>query len=235
MKVIATNAAHSWIDQGHLQEVVDRLDFLVVQDMYHTTETAQIAEQIHGIQSTTERVVGEIGRGLLSLVGVGRADDAAEEEARKAREEREARVPEVVQEKARAKVEVQEAAKVDLINFRKVTENKMAGKRQELIKQLDDILKQNPPDAEKPELLFQKAELQWEEARYEYFQKRKDYEKAVEQMLARTDHKRAPWHVVAGDDKRWARVDVVRTVNEAIESALTARGIDPDPPLHAAP
>jgi hypothetical protein len=37
--------------------------------------------------------------------------------------------------------------------------------------------------------------------------------------------------VVAADDKRWARVDVVRTVSEAIESALKARGIDPDPPL----
>ena len=43
----------------------------------------------------------------------------------------------------------------------------------------------------------------------------------------------APWHIVAGDDKRWARVDVVRTVNEAIESALRARGIDADPPLGA--
>jgi hypothetical protein len=28
-------------------------------------------------------------------------------------------------------------------------------------------------------------------------------------------------------------VDVVRTVNEAIESALRARGIDADPPLDA--
>ena len=44
--VIATNAAHSWIDQGHLQEVVDRLDFLVVQDMYHSTETARLADLV---------------------------------------------------------------------------------------------------------------------------------------------------------------------------------------------
>ena len=41
------------------------------------------------------------------------------------------------------------------------------------------------------------------------------------------------WHVVAAEDKRWARVAVVRAVNEAIESALKARGIDPDPPLTA--
>jgi assimilatory nitrate reductase catalytic subunit len=44
--IIATNSAHSWIDQGHLEEVVDRLDFLVVQDMYSTTETARVADLV---------------------------------------------------------------------------------------------------------------------------------------------------------------------------------------------
>jgi polyphosphate kinase 2 (PPK2 family) len=62
-------------------------------------------------------------------------------------------------------------------------------------------------------------------------EKRGAYETAVEDMLERTDIPVAPWHVVAAEDKRWARVDVVRTVNRAIESALEARGIDPDPPL----
>ncbi len=42
--MIATNPAHSWIDQGRLREVLDRLDFLVVQDMYHSTETAALAD-----------------------------------------------------------------------------------------------------------------------------------------------------------------------------------------------
>jgi assimilatory nitrate reductase catalytic subunit len=42
--VIATNPAHSWIDQGRLREILGRLDFLVVQDMYHSTETAQLAD-----------------------------------------------------------------------------------------------------------------------------------------------------------------------------------------------
>ena len=41
--VIATNPAHSWINQDMARDVLDRLDFLVVQDMYHTTETAQLA------------------------------------------------------------------------------------------------------------------------------------------------------------------------------------------------
>ena len=62
-------------------------------------------------------------------------------------------------------------------------------------------------------------------------EKRPAYEEAVEDMLERTEHPAGPWHVVAAEDKRWARVDVVRTVTEAIESALKTRGIDPDPPL----
>jgi len=44
--VIATNPAHSWINQGQLRDVLDRLDFLVVQDMYHSTETAQLADLV---------------------------------------------------------------------------------------------------------------------------------------------------------------------------------------------
>lgn len=41
--VVCTNPAHSWINQGQLHDILDRLDFLVVQDMYRTTETAQRA------------------------------------------------------------------------------------------------------------------------------------------------------------------------------------------------
>jgi AMP-polyphosphate phosphotransferase len=62
-------------------------------------------------------------------------------------------------------------------------------------------------------------------------EKRGAYEEAVEDMLTRTECPAAPWHVVAADDKRWARVDVVRTVARAMEQALVDRGIDPDPPL----
>jgi polyphosphate kinase 2 (PPK2 family) len=61
--------------------------------------------------------------------------------------------------------------------------------------------------------------------------RREQYEAAVEEMLERTDVPAAPWHVVAAEDKRWARVDVVRTVCTAIETALRNHGIDPDPPL----
>jgi anaerobic selenocysteine-containing dehydrogenase len=42
--VIATNPAHSWIEQRRLRDILDRLEFLVVQDMYHSTETARLAD-----------------------------------------------------------------------------------------------------------------------------------------------------------------------------------------------
>jgi AMP-polyphosphate phosphotransferase len=64
-------------------------------------------------------------------------------------------------------------------------------------------------------------------------EKRPEYEAAVEDMLERTDTPAGPWHVVPAEDKRYARLAVVRTVCEAVESALKARGIDPDPPLVA--
>jgi assimilatory nitrate reductase catalytic subunit len=42
--VIATNPAHSWIHQTDCHELLNKLDFLVVQDMYPTTETAELAD-----------------------------------------------------------------------------------------------------------------------------------------------------------------------------------------------
>lgn len=44
--IICTNPAHSWINQGQARDILQRLDFLVVQDMYHTTETAQLADLV---------------------------------------------------------------------------------------------------------------------------------------------------------------------------------------------
>ncbi len=42
--VICTNPAHSWINQTQCRDILDRLDFLVVQDMYGNTETVQMAD-----------------------------------------------------------------------------------------------------------------------------------------------------------------------------------------------
>jgi polyphosphate kinase 2 (PPK2 family) len=62
-------------------------------------------------------------------------------------------------------------------------------------------------------------------------EKRPVYEAAAEEMFRRTDHPAARWHLVAAEDKRWARVTVLRTVCAEVEAALRDRGIDPDPPL----
>ncbi|WP_414662949.1 molybdopterin oxidoreductase family protein [Horticoccus sp. 23ND18S-11] len=44
--VIATNPAHSWVHQSRARELLAKLDFLVVQDMYASTETAQLADLV---------------------------------------------------------------------------------------------------------------------------------------------------------------------------------------------
>ncbi|MCU1370517.1 MAG: putative anaerobic dehydrogenase [Ilumatobacteraceae bacterium] len=44
--IVATNGAHSWINHSDLKELLGRLDFLVVQDMYASTETAQLADLV---------------------------------------------------------------------------------------------------------------------------------------------------------------------------------------------
>jgi predicted molibdopterin-dependent oxidoreductase YjgC len=44
--VICTNPAHSWINQSMATDILERLDFLVVQDMYATTETALRADLV---------------------------------------------------------------------------------------------------------------------------------------------------------------------------------------------
>lgn len=56
---------------------------------------------------------------------------------------------------------------------------------------------------------------------------RRDYEEAVEEMLATTDHESGPWHVVAAESKNHARVEVLETVISAIERALRSVGQDP--------
>jgi AMP-polyphosphate phosphotransferase len=66
-------------------------------------------------------------------------------------------------------------------------------------------------------------------------EKRKDYEQAVEDMLARCDHPASRWHLVEADNKRWARVKVIETVCneierrcEAIGFKLPESGLDPE-------
>jgi polyphosphate kinase 2 (PPK2 family) len=50
--------------------------------------------------------------------------------------------------------------------------------------------------------------------------KRAEYEAAVEEMIERTSTEYAPWHLIEGENKRYARVKVVETVIAAIEKNL---------------
>ena len=61
--------------------------------------------------------------------------------------------------------------------------------------------------------------------------KRRDrYERAVEDMLAKTDHEASRWHLVEADSKRYARVKVLETTIAEIESGMRARGFKPPRP-----
>jgi AMP-polyphosphate phosphotransferase len=62
-------------------------------------------------------------------------------------------------------------------------------------------------------------------------EKRADYETAAEDMFARTDKPEAPWSIIAGDSKRFARVSVLTTVIERIEEGMRQWGIEPPEPL----
>ncbi|CAA6678021.1 MULTISPECIES: molybdopterin oxidoreductase family protein [unclassified Lentimonas] len=67
--MVATNSAHSWINQKRFRKIREKLDFLVVQDMYHTTESAEIADLVlpaagwgekDGVFINSERRIGRI-------------------------------------------------------------------------------------------------------------------------------------------------------------------------------
>ncbi len=52
-----------------------------------------------------------------------------------------------------------------------------------------------------------------------------EYTDAINEMLARTSTETVPWHVVAGNHKWYARINVLKTIADALEE-----GIDTTPP-----
>jgi AMP-polyphosphate phosphotransferase len=62
-------------------------------------------------------------------------------------------------------------------------------------------------------------------------EKRPQYEEAVQEMLERTDSSAAPWQLVGGDDKRFARVYVIETVIAELERGMRRAGMDIPEPL----
>jgi polyphosphate kinase 2 (PPK2 family) len=61
-------------------------------------------------------------------------------------------------------------------------------------------------------------------------EKRTAYEQAIEDMLERTDHPLARWHLIEADSKRYARVRVVETAIAEIERGMRDRGFEPPEP-----
>jgi AMP-polyphosphate phosphotransferase len=57
------------------------------------------------------------------------------------------------------------------------------------------------------------------------------YAEAIEDMLARTDQPNAPWSLIAGESKRYARVTVIETAIERIEEGMREWGMEPPAPL----
>lgn len=51
--------------------------------------------------------------------------------------------------------------------------------------------------------------------------RRDDYVEAANDMIERTDHEHARWHVVSGEDKHAARVAVLHAVTHSLEHALS--------------
>jgi len=80
--VIATNPAHSWINRNSLYEKLDKLDFLVVQDLFTNTETAGFADLLlpaagsgekTGTVINSERRIGIIDK-IRDAPGEARSD-----------------------------------------------------------------------------------------------------------------------------------------------------------------
>lgn len=51
-------------------------------------------------------------------------------------------------------------------------------------------------------------------------EKRPDYERAINEMVARTSTSHAPWILVSGEDKRHARLTVLKTLRQRLEARL---------------
>ncbi|MDO8390609.1 MAG: UDP-galactose-lipid carrier transferase [Actinomycetota bacterium] len=56
--------------------------------------------------------------------------------------------------------------------------------------------------------------------------KNRTYEEAAEEMFERTAHPLAPWDVIGGEQKRYARVAVLETVIKRVEEGMARWGMD---------
>jgi len=66
-------------------------------------------------------------------------------------------------------------------------------------------------------------------------EKRPQYEVALQDMFAKTDHDLGPWDIVEAEDKRFARVKVIETVIARVEEGMRRLGIEPPAALDPDP
>jgi polyphosphate kinase 2 (PPK2 family) len=52
------------------------------------------------------------------------------------------------------------------------------------------------------------------------------YDRVAEEMFRRTDHPLAPWNVIAAEQKRFARIAVLETLNRRIEEGMVRFGME---------
>jgi len=86
----------------------------------------------------------------------------------------------------------------------------------------DEQLKRFNARAEDPLKAWKLTDDDWRNR-----EKRPAYERAVEDMLRETDHEPAPWTVISGESKRYARVAVIEAVTAALERGMRAAGQEP--------
>jgi polyphosphate kinase 2 (PPK2 family) len=55
-------------------------------------------------------------------------------------------------------------------------------------------------------------------------EKWEEYERAVDEMVARTSTRRAPWTLVPSNDKNFARIEILRTACKALDDRLRRKG-----------
>jgi AMP-polyphosphate phosphotransferase len=90
----------------------------------------------------------------------------------------------------------------------------------------DEQLKRFESRAKEPLKSWKLTEEDWRNR-----EKRPPYTEAIEDMLARCDTAEAPWHLIAAESKRFARVKVIETVIERIEDGMRSVGREPPSPL----
>lgn len=66
-------------------------------------------------------------------------------------------------------------------------------------------------------------------------EKNRSYEKAAEEMFEKTHHRLAPWDIIAGEQKRYARVAALETVIKRVEEGMARWGIPVPKPTEATP